>query len=332
MKVLIVGLGSIACRHIKNLKALNKNLCIAAWRQHSKEPIPKELKNTVEQVFFSRDDAIKWKPDVTFITNPATMHIQAASIFLKQDSHLFIEKPLSVNLDGIEKLSNECKRRKRLTMVGYVLRFSEPLQIIKKIIEQGRIGRVLSIKATVGQNLLNWRTDKRYQDSVSAQKKLGGGVLFELSHELDYVGWLNGVISEIYAQTTKVSDLEIDTEDIAEICLKFRNGAIGNIHLDMIDHAANRSCRIVGTKGTLFWETEKGNRVCFYSARLKKWIELRKSSKLDINKMYKTEIKHFFDCIKTNKKPLISLEEAKRVIEIILAAKLSADKKRVVKL
>jgi len=326
MKILIVGLGSIAVRHIKNIKDIDAGVEIAIYRQHSRKSELGEIEPLVENVVFSETDAVNWRPDVTFITNPASMHCETALLFAKNNSHLFIEKPLSVDISGLSELLKETGERNLKVMVGYSLRFFKPLQIVKNALEQKSIGKVLSIRASVGQNLLNWRPDTNYQDSVSARKALGGGVLFELSHELDYVRWLVGEITQIWALSDKVSDLEIDVEDIAEICLKFSCGAIGNIHLDMIDHAANRSCRIVGTKGTLIWDLCDDNSVKFYSSINKEWVVLRPSKELDKNKMYIEELKHFFSCIKKNKEPLVSIKEGRRIVELIMAAKNSVEK------
>lgn len=332
MKVLVVGLGSIARRHIKNIKSIKPDSQIAILRQHSKASELGEVASLVDGLFFSASNALKWRPDITFVTNPATMHRETALMFAQQNSHLFIEKPLSVDISGLDELLKECRKRKLVVMVGYVLRFSEPLQVIKKILREGRIGRILSVSARAGMHLSHWRPTRRYQDTVSAANDLGGGVLFELSHELDYMRWLAGEVSQIYASVGKVSDLDIDVEDIAEIFLKFKNGALGNLHLDMVDYAANRWCRITGAKGTIVWDSVDADTVKLYLTDTGKWKSLRPKKKTDRNAMYKAELKHFFDCIAHKQEPLISGKEGKRVVELILAAKRSAETGEVVSL
>lgn len=327
MKILVVGLGSIAKRHIRNIKEINPDSKIVVWRQHSRNIDLGDLNNFVEKVFFSQEEALEWKPEVTFITNPASKHCETALIFARRGSHLFIEKPLSVDIEPLDELLAECKKRKLITMVGYMLRFFEPINIIKRAIEKNHIGKILAIKASVGQNLLTWRPDKRYQDTVTAKRELGGGVLSELSHELDYVRWLVGEISSVSVLAGKISSLVIDVEDIAEINIKFESGVFGNIHLDMLDLATNRSCRVIGTKGTIKWDySVSDNRVMLYSAESNSWRDLYFSENTDRNDMYKQELNHFFGCIKEKKNTLISLEDGKRIVEIISAAKVSAEK------
>ena len=331
MKALVVGLGNIARRHIKNLKTINPNIEIAVYRQNSKKADLNELGPFIQDVFFKINEAVAWRPDITLITNPASLHVKTALIFIKKGSHLFIEKPLSVSTSGIANLLKESRRRKRVVMVGYNFRFLEPLKILKQALEYGKIGRILYIRAMVGQYLPDWRLTKDYRLTVSARRDLGGGVVFELSHELDYVRWLIGEIKTVNAATDKLSDLKINVEDIAEIILQFKNGAMGSIHLDMIDHATSRYCRVIGTEGTIIWDGNESNNVHFYCAKTKSWQVLYQSNTLDRNQMYIDELKHFFNCIEQKKEPLINIASAKRVVEIALAVKRSAKTGKVVK-
>src|SRR3989338_2539001 len=313
MKILIVGLGSIGRRHLKNIKKLQPRSEVAVLRRFSKDGLPEDLKNLVGYVFMKPADALKWKPDVVFVTNPAPFHVSAAMRFAKRGSHLFIEKPLSISLKDIGPLLNLCHKRELVVMVGYCLRFLKPLQVIKDAIEKNRIGRVLCVRASVGRHLPDWRPGD-YRKHVSARKELGGGVVFELSHELDYLRWLIGEIRDVSVTLGTVSDLDINTEDVAEINLRFKSGAIGNIHLDMVDMAVNRWCRVIGTLGTLIWDSAGGHSVFLYSHTQRKAACLWKSNSHDYNQMYIDELKHFFSCIRRKSKPLIDGETGRRIV------------------
>jgi len=211
-----------------------------------------------------------------------------------------------------------------ILMVGYNLRFYRPLILIKDFLSQGLIGRVLFIQAEVGQYLPDWRSiDYRY--STSASKKLGGGVVLELSHEIDYARWLMGDVESVFAELGQLSDLEIDVEDTADIFLRFESGTFGNIHLNMVQKSASRSCRIVGTEGIIEWN---GQNHCarLYSNRFEKWKNIYKSKKLDRNEMYKDEIVHFLECVERGIDPIVDGAEGRRTLEVILAAKKSNEK------
>ena len=103
--------------------------------------------------------------------------------------HLLIEKPISVDTNGIMELIDAARNNKVLIQLGYNLRFQASLVHFRNLIHEGEIGRVLSVRSEIGQYLPTWRSDSDYRSGVSARKELGGGVLLELSHELDYVRW-----------------------------------------------------------------------------------------------------------------------------------------------
>jgi len=180
---------------------------------------------------------------------------------------------------------------------------------------------VLFIRACAGQYLPKWRPGTDYRKNVSARKELGGGVILEMSHEIDYVRWFCGEVKEVQSLCGKVSGFEIDVEDTAEINLWFENGAIGNIHLDMVDQAKNRSCRIVGTEGTILWDLLDESKVNYYSNQAEEWVDLGPDKPYDHDEMFFNEIHHFFDCVKNNVRPLVTADDAKRVLEIALEAK-----------
>lgn len=329
--VLIVGLGSIGRRHLANLRNIKASNQIVVWRQPTKNAKRKDNAGEVDHVVYRLEDALEAKPDVALITNPASLHIKTALVLAHHGVHLFIEKPLSKDLDGVNELLDLCCQQSLVLMVGYNLRFYQPIQVIREAIRAGRIGRPLSLRAEVGQYLPDWRPGKDYRQSVSARKALGGGAVLELSHELDYVRWLLGEVSAISAQIGKLSDLQIDVEDTAEIILQFDNGAIGSIHLDMVDRAGMRKCRIIGTEGTIVWDSAS-NCVQIFSSATNKWSDLLPATAINRNDMYLAELRHFFDCIRNNMAPIVSGDDGHRVMQIVQAVKQSAKEKRMIEL
>lgn len=327
MKYLVAGLGSIGRRHLRNIKIIDPEASVTIWHTHSKPDRVVPLDEKVDNVVYSYDDAIKTKPDVAFITNPAPFHIPIAKKFANDGIDLFIEKPLSSDLSGIDALEKIKHIRKNIIMVGYNLRFHCPFQIIKQSLETGAIGRIISIRAEVGQYLPDWRPDSDYRKSVSARKDLGGGVVFELSHELDYVRWLLGEVKTVSGHIGRLSNLEINVEDTAEILLEFTNGAIGSIHLDMVQRSPTRYCRIIGTEGTIIWDGTTDS-VTQFTAKTQNWSVIHSDQKLDRNEMYLSEIRHFLDCVKTRKEPVISIGDGKMVLKIALAVLKSSEEKR----
>lgn len=329
LRVLLVGLGSIGRRHLSNIKKSNPDAEITVWHLHSKKDELSEKLNDVNTVVYSFEDAVREKPDVAFITCPSSLHISIAIRLAQKGIDLFIEKPLSSNLADVQRFLRVGKTQKIVIMVGYNFRFHYPLQLIKQKISEGIIGKPLGIRAEVGQYLPDWRPGTDYRHSVSAQKKLGGGVVLELSHELDYARWLIGEVKSVSAQVDKLSNLELDVEDSADIILKFSNNAVGNIHLDMFQRTPTRFCHVVGSEGTLHWDGMT-DLVTQFSKKMNEWSVLYPAKKIDRNKMYLTEIQHFFECVNTRQDPLVNGYEGKRVLEIALAALESSKEQRTV--
>ncbi len=331
VRILVVGLGSIARRHIQNLKFIEPSSEIVVWRQRSKCSGLGDLSTFVNRVVFQLTDALAWQPDVALVTNPASLHIETGLALAKEGIHLFIEKPLSNRLDGVDELLDVCCQRNLVLMIGYNFRFYEPLQMVRQALIEGRIGRPLALRAEVGQYLPDWRPTGDYRQSVSAKQNLGGGAVLELSHELDYVRWLMGKVKTVSAQVGHLSDLEIDVEDTAEIILQFSSGVIGNVHLDMIQQPAIRTCRVIGTRGALAWDGIS-HRVQLFSVSTNTWSDLHPAEAVDRNEMYIVELCHFLDCVRENKVPLVDGNDGRRALEIALAAKQSSRDRQVIEL
>jgi predicted dehydrogenase len=331
MRVLIVGLGSIGRRHLKNLKIIEPAAHITIWHQHSKPQDKAKSAPSADCVVYRLEDALDGKPDVALITCPASLHVKVGSALARQGVHLFIEKPLSHTLDGVDELLTLCDQSALVLMVGYNFHFYRPLQLMQQALMNGRIGRPILLRAEVGQYLPDWRSDIDYRQSVSARYDLGGGAVLELSHELDYARWLMGEIKAVSATVRHLSDLEIDVEDMAEIILQFHNGAIGSVHLDMVNRAVTRRCRVIGTEGTLAWDGVS-NCVQLFSAATNQWSDLCPAQVTDRNEMYIAELRHFLDCVNDKTSPIVDGKDGRRVLEIALAVKQSSQEQRAVEL
>lgn len=303
---------------------------ITVWRlKNATEPGFEYPKSQVRFVT-SLEDALDPLPDAALITCPASEHISIAMSLAEKGIHIFIEKPLSHNLDNIDKLIAMVRRKRLVAIVGYTLRFSEALNVLKNALDEGAVGKIFGFRAEVGQFLPDWRPGVNYAESASAKKSLGGGVVLELSHELDYVRWLFGNVKAVQAVTGRLGDLGIDVEDTAEIILHCNHGKIiGSIHLDMLQRTPVRYCRVFGSEGTLVMNF-LDNSVMIFSGGSTEGRYLSKPQVIDQNQMYIDEINHFFTCIKTGVKPLIGLYDGKKVMELVHAIKKSSAEHKVV--
>ena len=194
-KVLIIGFGSIGKKHSQILRKFNCKVVV-----YTKQ------KNISYKTIHKKKEIIKYNPDYIIISNNTNKHEEYLKFLEKNFTKktILIEKPLLNRYKKIELLKNRY-------LVGYNLRFHPVLQFIKKKINKKKVN---FISITVSSYLPNWRSNIDYKKSNSAQKKFGGGLLLELSHELDYIKWLFGNINLIYSYSKKISNLKINTDDI----------------------------------------------------------------------------------------------------------------------
>ena len=267
MKCLVIGIGHAGERHIKNLRTLGVkdisvfDLNIDYFRpEHSSPPDQTPADNRfgylVKKYGVSFYDPETFHEDFDFwvIATPPAHHMRYAVMGLQHGSHLFIEKPVSHDMEYVDWLWQMAKNRDTVIHVGYQLRFNNGLKMIKDMIESDRVGKLCSINATFGQWLPDWHKDSDYHELYTGKASEGGGIILDASHELDYVRWLAGSdIARVQSQFTRASGLDIDVEDNADILFLFENGVTGNIHLDCINREYTRECTIIGTKGTIKW-------------------------------------------------------------------------------
>lgn len=230
---------------------------------------------------------------------------------------MFIEKPLAHSLNGIDTFLRMAEEKKLSVAVGCNLRFHPALEAIHHAVHSNRIGRLLTARAEVGQYLPDWHPDKDYRQEYSARADLGGGAVLTLIHELDYIYWIGGEVRETVGMLAKVSDLELDVEDVAEIICRHISGALTSIHMDFLDRAYSRRSRWVGETGTIEWIWGGALRLIQSGGNQE---ILWHDPTFDCNDTYVKELLDFFDCIKTRKQPRTNGWEAKRVLEIALSS------------
>ena len=331
MRVAIVGGGASGLRHLANLRAIvpQGHLVLCHLGPPGRAPSPGE--ELADAVVHGVAAALEHRPDAAVVACPSSMHTPVATALAEAGAHLLLEKPLADRLEGTLELIDTCARLRRVLMVGYNFRFYPPLCAMKQALAEGRIGRVLCLRAEVGQYLPEWRPSRDYRLGCSARRECGGGVVLELSHEIDYLRWLGGEVRGVYGEVAKLSDLELDVEDTAELILRFEGGAIGSVHLDMVRRPASRSCAILGTEGTLEWSLAT-NAVRLYAAAAGAWADLVPARALDRNEMYLEELRQFLRCVETGARPAVSGEDGRRVVEIAVAAKASSERREFVAL
>ena len=311
-RVLIVGCGSIGLRHLKNLNSLKKKMDLII---DIVEPFNLKINHNYNNLYFNCKDAYSAnKYDITFICTPNNLHLEQTLIAVKNDSHVFVEKPLFNDINQARILKNEILSYNKKIMVGCNLRFHDSVKVLKRALNNNYIGNVVYAKAQFAHFLPNWRANSDYKNFYSSKKNQGGGIYKDAIHEPDYLSWLFGSINNIEGKLYKISNLQIETDDLASYTLTHKTGVRSFIHVDYIRQDKIRECIIVGTEGTLKWlssgKKPEKTIVKYFSNSNLEWSTLFKDENFDSNQQYVDEIEYFIDCCAKNLESLNGFLEA----------------------
>ncbi len=292
----LIGFGSIGERHYQNLIAAGEKVVVFSARN--------DLSNITATNKWTEFQ--KLGPyQAVFICNETAKHLQTIKkVMALKPQAIFIEKPLSHNSVGLRNLAKELQKQKISLWVGYNMHFLRPLMRIKEIITSKKIGKVLYLRAAVGQDLREWRK-RDYKQIYSAKKKGGGGVLLDLVHDLNYPAWLLGeTLIPKAALVRKSSSLAIDVEDSADSLLATKSGTIVSVHQDYCRVPGKRTLEVQGEKGSIEWDSLTNSVII---ATKDKRIE--EKFNLDRNEMYTAELAFFLKQLR-GKKYFSNLAEA----------------------
>jgi predicted dehydrogenase len=327
MKFLIAGLGSIGRRHFRNLRALGEQ-DILLYRTHRATLPDDELTGFPVETDLSA--ALAHKPQAVIVANPTALHLDVAIPVAERGCAILLEKPISGSLDRVDELEGVAFRSGSRILVGFQFRFHPTMQKAAELIRTGAIGKVLTAHAHWGEYLPGWHPWEDYRKTYAACADLGGGAVVTLTHPLDYLRWLVGEVESVSSFSGRISALETDVEDVAEIGLRFTSGAIGGVHVNYVQRPPVHRWEIVGSRGTLRWDNSDGV-LQFYLALADfgTWSETPAEPLLERfsppegferNVMFLEEMRHFVAVARGEAEPVCSLQDGKRALQLALAA------------
>lgn len=310
--VAVIGLGNIANRHRKNLRVLFPNVKILAMSASGREPAEKI--SDCDEVVLNLEQIIQSNVNFAIVASPATFHAKHAITLIKANIPVLIEKPITASNEDTVLLTDIVSKIKVPVAVAYCLRYLPSMKIVEQLLQERKIGQLYNSYIEIGQYLPDWRPTKDFRESVSANKKLGGGALLELSHELDYTQALLGPLSLEFAILRSSEELGLDVEDSADIILSTSENSIVNIHLDFLQRQAYRRCRFVGSQGCIEWDLIK-NTVVLIEPQSEKIIY---SEPLwDKNQMYLNMLNDFVCKINNEENQCITVDEAVETVNLV---------------
>jgi len=328
MKFLIVGLGSIGRRHLRNLITLGEKDIVLLRSHRATLPDDELAGYPVES---NLAEALqKHKPDAVIVANPTSMHLDVAIPAAEAGCHILLEKPVSHSLERVNILQKTAEKSRSKILVGFQFRYHPTLNKARELIQSDVLGKILTVHAHWGEYLPQWHPWENYRQSYAARAELGGGVIVTLTHPLDYLRYLLGEVESLWSFNGHISPLEIDVEDIAEIGLKFASGAVGGIHVNYFQRPPVHRLEIIGTNGTLRWDNADGilhfyrfsSPFGLYSDQPPAPVieSFYPPEDFERNQLFVAQTRHFIETARGEKEPLCSLEDGVMALRLALAA------------
>jgi predicted dehydrogenase len=321
--MLVIGAGSIGSRHAGN--------CCSHGDVALLDCDPARAEKVAGQLgipgFSSEQDAWDWAPEGVIVATPTHLHLEYANKALENGvKAVLLEKPISHSLDGVDSLLNRAVAQGARLFVVTNMRFHPAVQAVKENINL--VGRPLFARGHFGNYLPNMRPDADYRTLYAANRAQGGGVILDVIHEIDYMSWLFGEVTAITASAATLSDLDIDVEDYATLILEHGCGVRTTLTMDYLQQYKRRGCEIIGTDGTLIWESEGKNpeqcRVRIYDKKSGCWKTLLEQDGVDAALFYQRQIEEFVAAIDQESDRLADATQGYQALKVALAAHRSA--------
>lgn len=326
MKFLVIGLGSMGKRRIRNLQYLEAGEILGFDLREDRR---KEAKDKYKIITFGDfEEAMAENPDALVICTPPDLHMEYATIAAQKNKHFFTEA--SVVDEGINKLMVLCKDKKIVAAPSCTMRFRPSIRKIKELVDVGAVGKPLTFTYHSGQYLPDWHPWEDYRKFYAAKKETGAAREI-VPFELVWLTWVFGEIEFISCFKGKLSKLDVEIDDVYQIIMKFKNSTLGHMLIDVVSRVPYRVFKLVGEEGVIKWDwSAKVVRV--FTAKDKKWEEYPVDEGMPENgyitgeKMYIDEMDHFVKAIRGEGEYPYSFEEDKKILGILYAAENSSEK------
>ncbi|MGA2461287.1 MAG: Gfo/Idh/MocA family oxidoreductase [Candidatus Bathyarchaeia archaeon] len=325
MRFVIIGLGSMGKRRIRNLQALKHKQIVGFDIQPERRREAEEKYGIKTSPTF--EEALSQRPDAVIVSTPPNLHIRYAMEAARRNINFFLEA--SVLIDGMDELIAECKGKNIIAAASSTMRFHPSIQTMKRLVDENAIGKILAFNYHSGQYLPDWHPYEDYRKYYVSRKETGGCreiVPFELS----WVTWLLGPVKKLSCMMGKLSRIEADIDDIYQMLLQFKNGAIGSMQVDVISRLPFRFFRMISDEGVITWDKNL-RLVTVYKASTKKTEEYPEEEGVVVegyfmeDNMYIKEMQHFIEAVEGKHEYMYSLEDDHRILKLLYGAETSSD-------
>jgi len=334
LSFLIVGLGSMGKRRIRNLLALgHKNIVGVDSREDRRREA--EEKHGIKTRADFASALSELRPSAVIISTPPNLHTPFMLQCAKAGVPFFVEA--SVVNDGLDEVNAIAKKKGILAAPSCTFRFKQSISRIHDLLAAGRIGKIMGFTYHMGQYLPDWHPWEDYRQFYVSKKGIGA-IREMVCFETQWLNWLFGELETISCMRAKQSALEIETDDFFAMLYQYKakTGApspIGTVVVDILSRVAIRRLHIMGEQGNIVWDLDLA-KVRLYDAGAKKWEEFAETERAEQKNywikddMYIEEMRHFIGALQGRHPYMYSLEQDIRNISLLCAAEKSSDTKK----
>ena len=303
MKVLILGLGSIARKHVQSIRNIVPSSQIFALRSGNEGEKYPGVTN-----IYSLSEIDTRSMNFCIISTPTSEHKSSIEQVIRYGVPLFIEKPIHNSLQ-IKSTVLQLTKASHVTYVACNLRFLDSLQYLENNMDILVSKKINEVNIYCGSYLPDWRKNTSFRDSYSANRELGGGVHLDLIHELDYLYWMFGIPLSVHSVFKNQSTLEISAFDYANYLLEY-DGFCASVVLNYYRRDSKRTLELVFADET--WEIDilKNNITSNNQSIF--------SSEQSIMDTYDLQMEYFIRCIEMQSTPFNTIDDGFNVLEMCL--------------
>lgn len=326
-RVLIIGSGSIGRRHAANLAPL-ADVAICDPNAAALAQLPADL---AIARYDNMDAALRrHKPEAAIVATPNHLHVEVATAMIEAGCDVLVEKPISHTIADVIPFLERAEALGRKILVACNMRYHPAIRAMRNALPS--IGVLRFARAWYGNYLPDMRPGADYRQLYCANRSMGGGVILDAIHEIDYLVWLLGPVVKVACEADRLSDMEIDVEDYAIVSLQHQHGARSEIHLDYLQRYKQRGCELVGQGGTLTWRSMgKRPEICevkIYTAAAGAWTTLFQTDNLDNNQPYIDMMRAFLRALDGEDSIFLTGRQALHDLRIAMAAHRAAETDR----
>ena len=321
MHFLIIGVGSIGERHLRNFLRIDGVRCsIAEVNDRLRERIAADYHVQASHADYRDADLSAF--DGVVICVPANLHVPIATDVVSSGTHVLTEKPLATSLDGVDALKRLRDEKGVVVSVAFTLRTDPLIRELKQLVESAELGAARVVNYYAGQYWPRMRKD--YPPHYAQSRDTGGGAIPDhLVHLLNCIEWLFGPPEEVAARQWRLGLDDIATEDTAFVTMRFPGGQVAQFGVCLFQRDTTQRLQVIADAGTIRLDGECDALEVFVDST-GEWTpgSARRSDRDDV---FRDQARHFIDCIQGKAQPRCTVEEAEQTLRTVLAAFESAD-------